>query len=64
MLSKFLLKIIFMKKKTVNTYFVFKACSLCRLFFENRYPYVNEVLVYIKTILSFLLVEGYLLEEL
>ena len=38
-------------KKTVNTYFVFKACSLCSLFFENRYPYVNEVLVYIKTIL-------------
>ena len=40
-----------MKKKTVNTYFVFKACSLCSLFFENRYHYVNEVLVYIKTIL-------------
>ena len=38
-------------KKTVNTYFVFKACSLCSLFFKNRYPYVNEVLVYIKTIL-------------
>ena len=32
-------------KKTVNTYFVFKACSLCSLFFENRYTYVNEVLV-------------------
>ena len=31
-------------KKTVYTYFVFKACSLCSLFFENRYPYVNEVL--------------------
>ena len=41
-----------MKKKTVNTYLVFKACSLCSLFFfENRYHYVNEVLVYIKTIL-------------
>ena len=31
-------------KKTVYTYFVYKACSLCSLFFENRYPYVNEVL--------------------
>ena len=30
--------------KTVYTYFVFKACSLCSFFFENRYPYVNEVL--------------------
>ena len=40
-------------KKTVNTYFVFKACKKIYVacFFENRYPYVNEVLVYIKTIL-------------
>ena len=38
-------------KKNSQYIFCFKACSLCSLFFENRYHYVNEVLVYIKTIL-------------
>ena len=38
------------KKQSIHILFlkhvVYVAC-----FFENRYPYVNEVMVYIKTIL-------------